>query len=306
MANTPVYRRLGQTAGFTLIELLVVVSIIALLLAILLPSLQSARDQARLVVCQANMANVNKSLIAYILDYNSIPILLSWNAANTEFGWCTWSYGGWIGKNEAHYGSAYGGGLFHIPTTRRPLSVYMYPRSRLAPDSELPVFRCPADTFSTQGNQITMLRDNGTLVFRGRSRYSAYNDVGTSFQINYFWWRPYSRGRQYLVNVPPNQLETLVYFERELRRGREIMHKYLRRGANRFVTMVEDPADACLRVVDEYQTRAQGYHRGFSRHNFAYLDGHVAYTQADTRNDWGPDWTVNDENPSEASLWLTP
>lgn len=52
--------------GFTLIELLVVVSIIALLVAILLPSLQSARQHAKAVVCNSNMHNIGVAMANYL------------------------------------------------------------------------------------------------------------------------------------------------------------------------------------------------------------------------------------------------
>ena len=48
----------SRSKGFTLIELLVVVSIIALLVAILVPALQQARDAAESVVCQSNLHQV--------------------------------------------------------------------------------------------------------------------------------------------------------------------------------------------------------------------------------------------------------
>ena len=51
--------------GFTLIELLVVVAIIALLVAILVPSLKLAKDQARLAVCQAQLKSLGLALNLY-------------------------------------------------------------------------------------------------------------------------------------------------------------------------------------------------------------------------------------------------
>lgn len=55
-------------AGFTLIELLVVIAIIALLLAMLLPGLRSAREQAKEVKCAAQLAGFGIGFHAYAVD----------------------------------------------------------------------------------------------------------------------------------------------------------------------------------------------------------------------------------------------
>ncbi len=52
--------------GFTLIELLVVISIIALLVAILMPALSKAREQARAAICQVNLKSWSKMFVMYI------------------------------------------------------------------------------------------------------------------------------------------------------------------------------------------------------------------------------------------------
>jgi prepilin-type N-terminal cleavage/methylation domain-containing protein/prepilin-type processing-associated H-X9-DG protein len=52
--------------GFTLVELLVVISIIALLLAILMPALGKARDQGRLLVCKSNLKQLGLCYAMYV------------------------------------------------------------------------------------------------------------------------------------------------------------------------------------------------------------------------------------------------
>ena len=57
--------------GFTLIELLVVISIIALLIAILLPSLARAKELANRAVCSANVRGIIQSCFIYAQSNNS-------------------------------------------------------------------------------------------------------------------------------------------------------------------------------------------------------------------------------------------
>jgi len=57
-----------RSAGFTLIELLVVIAIIALLVSILLPSLNKAKELARSAVCMSNLRSLMIGEMLYIED----------------------------------------------------------------------------------------------------------------------------------------------------------------------------------------------------------------------------------------------
>ena len=54
-----------QRLGFTLLELLVVVAIIALLISILLPALQGARDQSQQLLCNTNLKSMGEASYFY-------------------------------------------------------------------------------------------------------------------------------------------------------------------------------------------------------------------------------------------------
>ncbi|MCP4590655.1 MAG: DUF1559 domain-containing protein [bacterium] len=291
--------------GFTLVELLVVVSIIGLLVSLLLPSLSKAREQAKQVKCQTNMRSINTALLTYAAEFDAFPIVVLTTDEGCPRGYCSWSYGGWLGKNPFWRTAL--GGYRQIPANRRPLTVYMNKNEVAAPvqtgpgakDLEevtgQPVFRCPSDTVSTQWRWWVASADD---------TYSAYDDVGTSYQMNSFGWYQTRlvEGVDYdgdgtaeqtlgVCGVEPVESCTSgppTVWPCRSRQMQRIWAMALQRFPSRYVTIDEDPFDyAVFRGIQE-----MGFHRQFSQHNLAFLDGHVANVAADTRRMSGSEWTV--------------
>jgi prepilin-type N-terminal cleavage/methylation domain-containing protein/prepilin-type processing-associated H-X9-DG protein len=71
----------ARTSGFTLVELLVVIAIIALLMGLLLPAIQSARESARLIQCRNNLKQLAVGLLHYESSQGGFPPALTYEGS---------------------------------------------------------------------------------------------------------------------------------------------------------------------------------------------------------------------------------
>jgi prepilin-type N-terminal cleavage/methylation domain-containing protein len=79
-----------RRCGFTLVELLVVIAIIGILVALLLPAVQSAREASRRASCTNNLKQLALAVHNYHDTFNYIPVSMSWNTATPP------QHRGWI------------------------------------------------------------------------------------------------------------------------------------------------------------------------------------------------------------------
>lgn len=92
--------------GFTLVELLVVIAIIALLLSIVIPSLQVAREHARSVLCRTNLRGMGQAIYLYANDHDDLIAIetISNTVSHTFMGH---TYPRWTYKWYVRYGPYY-------------------------------------------------------------------------------------------------------------------------------------------------------------------------------------------------------
>ena len=136
-----------QRRRFTLIELLVVISIIAILAAMLLPALATARERSKRIVCLAQLDQSGKALYGYFSDNER---LFPPKNGSSDFEW--------IGKDGSNAYFSTG----NNDIANRHLNPYM--QTSLSDGDEVPIAHCPSDD--------------------GAGSSSVYDDTGASYVAN--------------------------------------------------------------------------------------------------------------------------
>ncbi|MGE3818502.1 MAG: DUF1559 domain-containing protein [Isosphaeraceae bacterium] len=129
--------RSDDRGGFTLIELLVVIAIIAVLMALLLPAVQSAREAARRIQCVNNLKQIGLAVHNYEGIVGTLPPTL---VITGQGGSVTWTNG--FGAHPRILPLAEQGDVFNNIN----FDVDMYARSnRTATENRLALFVCPSE-----------------------------------------------------------------------------------------------------------------------------------------------------------------
>jgi prepilin-type N-terminal cleavage/methylation domain-containing protein/prepilin-type processing-associated H-X9-DG protein len=151
--------------GFTLIELLVVVAIISVLIALLLPALGSAREQARAVSCLSNLRQLSIFSFMYIDDYNGF-CPSGGNSAQ-------WPY---LSNNLASYltPNTYTANIYGVPCPR------LFASDKAGSNAlDIPLFRCPSDSSPKFSDDKSMW----WIAGKGGLSYAVNGEISNGTQI---------------------------------------------------------------------------------------------------------------------------
>jgi prepilin-type N-terminal cleavage/methylation domain-containing protein/prepilin-type processing-associated H-X9-DG protein len=137
-ACSPQPRARRPGAAFTLVELLVVIAIIGILVALLLPAVQSAREAARRVKCSNHLKQIGLALHNYHDVHNAFPPgTIDYGVPDSqEWGWAVFMLP--YVEQQGLYDQL-------APNNRRFVELLSDPAARTLCQFHLELFRCPSD-----------------------------------------------------------------------------------------------------------------------------------------------------------------
>ncbi len=157
--------------GFTLIELLVVVAIIAVLIAILLPAIQSARDTAKVAICMTNMKAQANAVMMYETDWAKYPPVYWGDPNNWPYDCTPWA--------NFIYPTLNGGAKVRIMTELSFLDA-----QTIVPASK--IFQCPSKPYDASLPYKPLPYTYSDL------KHQVGDDIPANFRKTNHWLRPSS------------------------------------------------------------------------------------------------------------------